>query len=83
MTSNRGAAYANKGQIDKAIVDYDKAIELKPKLTLAYDNRGLAFFQKGQYDRAIADYRKALEIDPSNSSARDKLKALGAKPQRK
>ena len=35
---------------------------------------------KGQVDKAIADYRRALEIDPSDSSARDKLKALGAKP---
>ena len=32
-----------KGQYDKAIADYNKAIELNPKFTGAYINRGLAY----------------------------------------
>ena len=47
---NRGIAWAEKGQYDKAIADYTKAIRRKPDLALAYYNRGNAWLNKGQYD---------------------------------
>ena len=40
---NRGIAYDNLGQWDKAIADYSKAIEIDPDLTKAYSNREVAF----------------------------------------
>ena len=33
--SNRGAAYAEKGEFDKALKDFTKAIQLKPDLSEA------------------------------------------------
>ena len=50
-----------KGDYDRAIADYNKALELDPKDATAYNNRGYAYRQKGDYDKAIADYDKALE----------------------
>ena len=40
--NNRGNAYKDLGQREKAIHDYNKAIRLDPQLALAYDNRGNA-----------------------------------------
>ena len=39
---NRGVAYANKGDYDKAIADCNEAIRLDPKDAVAYCNRGLS-----------------------------------------
>ena len=60
--NNRGLAYADMGQYDAAIKDYDKAIELKSDYAVAYNNRGIAYADMGQYDVAIKDYDKAIEL---------------------
>ena len=39
----RGITYSNKRQYDKAISDFTKAIEIKPKNPLAYHQRGLNY----------------------------------------
>jgi tetratricopeptide (TPR) repeat protein len=59
---NRGDAYALKGDIDRAISDYTKAIELNPNYAPAYNNRGRAFTSKGDYARAVDDVTKAGEL---------------------
>src|SRR5258708_29914745 len=51
----RGNAYQFRGELDRAIADYDAAIPLHPKLSLAFHNRGHAYQAKGDLDRAIAD----------------------------
>jgi tetratricopeptide (TPR) repeat protein len=52
---NRGMAYGNKGEFDKAIADFTEAIQLDPKLAQAYNNRGVAYYFSGQYDKAWAE----------------------------
>ena len=56
---NRAVAYYAKGEHDRAIQDYDQAIQLNPTLVDAFNNRGLAYYAKGQHDRAIQDYDQA------------------------
>ncbi len=63
-TTIAALAYAAKRDYDRAIADYDKAIELDPANALAYNNRGRAYADKGDHDRAIADYDKAIQLDP-------------------
>ena len=58
--SNRGNAFSNKGELDRAIEDYDHAIRLNPRDVRAYDNRGLAHTRKGDLDRAIQDFDQAV-----------------------
>ena len=60
--NNRGSIYSSKGQIDLAIKDYNKAIELKPNDASLYYNRGLAYNKKGKVDLAIKDFDKAIEL---------------------
>jgi tetratricopeptide (TPR) repeat protein len=63
---NRGYAYSQKGDYDRAVADYDEAIKISPKNAEFYNDRGNAFFGRGDYDQAIADYDQALKIDPKN-----------------
>ena len=51
-----------KARIDRAIADYDKAIELKPDFVKAHYNRGIAYIKKGNFDRAIVGNTKAIEL---------------------
>ncbi len=66
---NRGIAKKAKGDIDGAITDYNRAIELDPKYTDAYGNRGNAKQAKGDFDGAITDYNRAIELDPKYTYA--------------
>ena len=67
--NNRGVAWQRKGDYDRAITDYTKAIELNPRFAEAYYNRGNAYYSKGQYDQAISDCNKALELNPKLPAA--------------
>ena len=60
--------YCETGDYYKAIVDYDKAIELDPKNAITYRSRGYAYYRIGIYDKAIADYDKAIELDPEDAA---------------
>ena len=59
---NRGDAYGLKGDIDRAISEYNKAIELNPNYAPAYNSRGRAYTSKGDYTRAVADVTRAGEL---------------------
>ena len=61
---NRGMALLSKGDLDKAMADFDQAISLKPDYASAYDSRARIFVAKGDYTRAVADVTKAGELAP-------------------
>ncbi len=57
------------GDIQGAIDDYTKAIEIDPKYVDAYNNRGNARSTLGDKQGAIADYNKAIELNPTYARA--------------
>jgi protein O-mannosyl-transferase len=71
--NNLGNAFFKKGQIDGAIDQYQKALEINPNYVEARGNLGLALLQKGQMDDAIAEYEEALKIDPTYAEGHDNL----------
>lgn len=65
----RGILKMIRENIDDAITDFTKSIELNPQYPLVYENRGYAYFKLGQYDKALTDLNKALEIYPTLQKA--------------
>ena len=60
---NRGLSYSDLDQHQRAIEDFDKAIQLDPGYAKAYYNRGLAYRRLGQHTKAEADYARACSLD--------------------
>jgi tetratricopeptide (TPR) repeat protein len=65
----RGAAEANKGQLDAALRDEDAALRLDPKLVDAHMVRGTIYGAKKNFNAAISDFDAVLQIEPNNLDA--------------
>ncbi len=66
--AHAGIAYEQAGQFQSAIAEYDKALQIDPKLATILCRRGHARHNIGDYDRAIADFSKAIAIAPKDAS---------------
>jgi tetratricopeptide (TPR) repeat protein len=58
-----------RGDVDAAIQEYQKVIELHPELPDAYSNLAVAQKRKGDLDGAVANLNRALERKPDFASA--------------
>jgi len=67
--SNRGNVRVSQNNLQGALEDYNKAIELAPNVADPYLNRGVAFEGLGKWSNAIADYNRVLELDPNDAMA--------------
>ena len=58
------------GDIDKAIVNYKEALEIKPDLAVARNDLGVAYLRKGLNDEALAAFKQTVEAshDPGLSA---------------
>jgi lipoprotein NlpI len=65
---SRAVEWTAKGDLDRAIADYDAAIRLAPGSADAHYNRATAWANKGDADRAIADYSAAIRLSPKESA---------------
>jgi tetratricopeptide (TPR) repeat protein len=66
-----GYNHYNAGEYQKALDDYDRAIQLDPQYTDAYHNRGRVYYDLKEYQKALADYDSALQLDPNYTQAKD------------
>ena len=64
---DRGIIYANNGNIEKAIADFDQALELDRNDPEAYYVRGSAYYDKGDLEQAITDFTHSLRLNPNIS----------------
>jgi Flp pilus assembly protein TadD len=71
--NNLGYVFLQRGQMDKAVAHFQKALEIEPDYEKAHYNLGTAFFQQGRLDEAIAQFQKALEIKPDYVDAHNNL----------
>src|SRR5262249_46823091 len=60
--NNRGFEDRTKGDLDRAIADYNEAIRADPERAEPYNNRGRVHHVKGDLDRAIADFNEAIRL---------------------
>ena len=67
--NHRGLAYGKKGEIGRAIADFNTSVELNPNYAGAHHNRGVAYARKGDYDHAILGFNKAIQLNPNDANA--------------
>ena len=58
-----GCIYEKKGEFEKSIASFNKAIEADPNNVNALFSRGAVHNMSGNYQKAIDDYYLALEVD--------------------
>jgi tetratricopeptide (TPR) repeat protein len=61
---NRGIAYLKRGQLDKALEDFNRVILLRHDAKAFY-HRALVFTKLNLLPQAIADYSSAIAVNPS------------------
>jgi TonB family protein len=65
----RGQASAEKGDLDGALVDFGKAIEMKSDSFDAFLARGMAHLNKKAFELAVTDLSKAIELNAKSAIA--------------
>jgi tetratricopeptide (TPR) repeat protein len=65
--NNLGTILSDKGQMDAAIADFQKTLEINPDFAEAHNNLGNALLRKGQVDEAMDHFKKVVEIAPDSA----------------
>jgi tetratricopeptide (TPR) repeat protein len=64
LYNHRGLVRFSLSQYDKALNDFNVAIEIQPKDTRVYTNRGLTYRMLKEETKALDDFNKSLELNP-------------------
>jgi hypothetical protein len=56
-------------ELQRALADCNKSLDLAPDQFRTLDSRGLVYFRLGELDKAITDYNAALKIDDQLSTS--------------
>ncbi|MCX8079400.1 MAG: tetratricopeptide repeat protein [Geminocystis sp.] len=65
--------YERLGNINSAILFYQKSIDINPNLIDAYNNLGNIYFSLNQLEDAESIYRRAIQVNPYHSGSRFNL----------
>jgi tetratricopeptide (TPR) repeat protein len=65
----QGSIYYTKGDFDRSIQSFSRAISRNPHDSYAYDWRGLAWLNKKDYAKAFSDFAEAMRVDPTSAAA--------------
>jgi tetratricopeptide (TPR) repeat protein len=60
----QGKQFLAQESYDKAIAEFNKALEISQSYGFVYDLRGQARMAKSELELALADFSKAIELDP-------------------
>ncbi|MDI6768385.1 MAG: tetratricopeptide repeat protein [Anaerolineales bacterium] len=68
LWNNLGVVYSALGRSDEAIAEFQKAIQLDPKLAHPHNGLGNVYPDLGRSDDAIAEFQKAIQLDPQDAA---------------
>jgi tetratricopeptide (TPR) repeat protein len=64
--TNRGALRKENHDLDGALTDFNKAIQLGKSDYKSFSNRGAVYLDMGEYTKAVADYQQAIKFKPNH-----------------
>ncbi|MYE90072.1 tetratricopeptide repeat protein [Candidatus Poribacteria bacterium] len=65
----KGLTCQDRGDDEKAVEHYTKALELNKQLVFIYNNRGIAYGNMGNFGRAIVDLTVVIQQEPDYAKA--------------
>lgn len=66
---HKGQTCCTAGKLDRAIVCYNRALELSPDDPVIWKRKGFVLLKIGRYSEAAACYDRVLELDPDDATA--------------
>ena len=73
----QNAALRDPSNLNKlSMLEFYKALEIRPNSTLALNGMGLGFGNFGEYSEAESYFQKSLRIDPNNNTAKNYLTSI-------
>ncbi len=67
--NSRGIELADRGWLDEAAKEFQKAIELDPASAHAHDNLATVWAEKKQWREALQEYLTAIRLEPDSATA--------------
>ncbi|MCF8369384.1 MAG: tetratricopeptide repeat protein [Bacteroidales bacterium] len=68
--TNRGSIFRDRGKLNDALNDFNKAIKIGPASYKDYSNRGVVYVDLGNYTKAYEDLSKSIKLNPKNLEVR-------------
>ncbi len=78
MLYQSGTRALDRGEIEIAIDDLERAAHLVPQASEIQNHLGIAYARASRFGAAIAAYERALELDCANGAALENLQAARA-----
>ena len=75
---NMGIAHKARGETDRAIAAYEKAIRLAPEYSEAHNNLGNLLMSQKKFDEAIQHFEASIKIFPENPNTHNNLGTVHA-----
>lgn len=70
---NLGVLYAESGKFQRALVEYNLAVQFNPRLTEAHNNLGVVHKELGNMEKALECYKKALQCDKQHHQTHNNI----------
>lgn len=71
--NNLGNSYSDIGNMDSALLAFERAVKINPMLSESRANLGNIYLKKDMVNKAIDQYLKALRINPNDAKTHNNL----------
>jgi tetratricopeptide (TPR) repeat protein len=71
--NNLGNSYSDVGDMESALLAFERAVEINPTLSESRANLGNIYLKKGKVTQAIREYQAALDINPNDAKTHNNL----------